>query len=104
MKQVRVPWAEPRSRFTPLMKRLIIDLIRQCSTVKGACQIARVSWDEASGIISGATSAIAAGLPDGDAKIVFDRFQNHARHDHGRRHGAEAGASRFRGGRTRSRL
>jgi transposase len=42
VKQVRVPWAEPRSRFTLLMERLIIDLILQCSTVKGACQIARV--------------------------------------------------------------
>jgi transposase len=52
VKQVRVPWAEPRSRFTLLLERLIIDLIRQCSTVKGACQIARVSWDEAWGIMS----------------------------------------------------
>jgi transposase len=34
------------------MERLIIDLIRQCSAVKGACQIARVSWDEAWGIMS----------------------------------------------------
>jgi transposase len=34
------------------MERLIIDLIRQCSTVKGACQIARVSWDEAWGVMS----------------------------------------------------
>jgi len=56
VKQVRVPWAEPRSRFTLLMERLIIDLIRQCSTVTGACQIARVSWDEAWGIMSRAVS------------------------------------------------
>jgi transposase len=42
-----VPWAEPRSRFTLLMERLIIDLILQCSTVNGACEIAGVSWDEA---------------------------------------------------------
>ena len=47
VKQVRVPWAEPRSRFTGLLERLIIDLILQCSTVKGACEIAGVSWDEA---------------------------------------------------------
>ena len=49
VKQVRVPWAEPRSRFTVLLERLIIDLILQCSTVKGACEIAGVSWDEAWG-------------------------------------------------------
>ena len=56
VKQVRVPWAEPRSRFTLLMERLIIDLILQCSTVKGACQIASVSWDEAWGIMSRAVA------------------------------------------------
>jgi len=49
VKQVRVPWAEPRSRVRLLMERLIIDLILQCSTVKGACQIGSVSWDEAWG-------------------------------------------------------
>jgi transposase len=51
VRQVRVPWAEPRSRFTLLMERLIIDLIRQCSTVTGACAIAAVSWDEAWGVM-----------------------------------------------------
>src|SRR6476646_4408905 len=29
--QVTVPWAEQRSRFTLLMERMIIDVIRQCS-------------------------------------------------------------------------
>ena len=56
VKQVRVPWAEPRSRFTLLIERLLIDLIRQCSTVKGACQIAGVSWDEAWGVMSRAVA------------------------------------------------
>ena len=56
VKQVRVPWAEPRSRFTLLMERLIIDLIQQCSTVTGACRIARVSWDEAWGVMSRAVA------------------------------------------------
>jgi transposase len=51
VRQVRVPWAEPRSRFTILMERLVIDLVRQCSTVTGACTIARISWDEAWGIM-----------------------------------------------------
>jgi transposase len=56
VKQVRVPWAEPRSRFTLLMERLVIDLILQCSTVKGACAIAGVSWDEAWGIMQRAVT------------------------------------------------
>jgi transposase len=53
---VRVPWAEPQSRFTLLMERLVIDLILQCSTVVGACRIARISWDEAWGVMSRAVA------------------------------------------------
>jgi len=56
VKQVRVPWAEPRSRFTLLMERLIIDLIQQCSTVTGACRIGRISWDEAWGVMARAVA------------------------------------------------
>lgn len=67
VKQVRVPWAEPRSRFTLLMERLIIDLIRQCSTVKGACAIAGVSWDEAWGIMR---RAVARGQARKEARPI----------------------------------
>ena len=56
VKQVRVPWAEPRSRFTLLMERLVIDLILQCSTIKGACAIGGISWDEAWGIMQRAVA------------------------------------------------
>lgn len=59
VRQVTVPWAAPRSRFTLLLERLIIDLIQQCSTVQGACRIARVSWDEAWGVMD---RAVARGL------------------------------------------
>jgi transposase len=52
VKHLRVPWAEPRRRFTLLMERLIIDLIRQSSPVKGAGNIAAVSWDEAWGVLN----------------------------------------------------
>jgi transposase len=56
VRQVRVPWAEARSRFTMLMERLIIDLIQQCSTITGACRIARITWDEAWGVMSRAVA------------------------------------------------
>jgi transposase len=46
---VRVPWAEKYSRFTKLFERLAIDVMLECS-VKGACEILGVSWDEADGI------------------------------------------------------
>ena len=56
VKQVRVPWAEPRSRFTQLMERLIIDVIRQCSTLTGACRIVQITWDEAWGVMARAVA------------------------------------------------
>lgn len=58
VRQVKVPWAEARSRFTLLMERLVIDLIQQCSTVIGACRIARITWDEGWGVM---TRAVARG-------------------------------------------
>ncbi|MCA1606279.1 MAG: ISL3 family transposase [Acidobacteria bacterium] len=51
VKQVHVPWAAPRSRFTMLMERLIIDVIHQCSTLSGARRLLRISWDEAWGVM-----------------------------------------------------
>ena len=67
VKQVRVPWAEARSRFTLLMERLVIDLILQCSTVKGACAIAGISWDEAWGIMQ---RAVARGQARKEARPI----------------------------------
>jgi transposase len=43
--QVRVPWAEPHSRFTLLFERLAVEVLRQCN-VKGAAELLRLSWDE----------------------------------------------------------
>jgi len=56
IKQVRVPWAEPRARFTMLMERLVIDVIHQCSTISGACRLLRMSWDEAWGVMARAVA------------------------------------------------
>ena len=49
--KVKVPWAQTRSRFTLLMERLVIDVIRQCQTITGACELMRISWDEAFGVM-----------------------------------------------------
>ena len=54
--QVTVSWAEARSRFTMLMERLVIDVLRQCATVEGACRLMRVSWDEAWGVMERAVT------------------------------------------------
>jgi transposase len=46
VRQVLVPWAEPKSRFTALFERLAIDVLRE-TDVLGATRILRISWDEA---------------------------------------------------------
>lgn len=53
--QVRVPWAEPKSRFTVLFERLAIDVLQQCD-VTGATRILRISWDEAWNIMERAVA------------------------------------------------
>ncbi len=45
--QVQVPWAEPHGRFTILIERFVIDVLLACQTVKGACQLLNISWDQA---------------------------------------------------------
>ena len=42
---VKVPWAEPGSRFTAWFERLAIDLMHDCS-IKAASKYLRLSWDE----------------------------------------------------------
>ncbi|MGX7950914.1 ISL3 family transposase [Oleidesulfovibrio alaskensis] len=51
VRQVDVPWAEPRSRFTLLMERLVIDVLTECATVEGARKLMRLSWDEVYGVM-----------------------------------------------------
>lgn len=65
--KVKLPWAETRSRFTLLMERMIIDVIRQCSTIAGACAIMRVSWDEAFGVMQ---RAVMRGQERKEATVV----------------------------------
>jgi len=56
--QVRVPWAEPHSRFTALFERLAIDVLRETS-VLGAARVLSLSWDEVWHIMD---RAVARGL------------------------------------------
>ena len=46
---VPVPWAERFSRFSRLFERLAIDVLLVCS-ISEACDLLRISWDEADGI------------------------------------------------------
>jgi len=58
IKQVRVPWAEPRSRFTAMFERFAIDVLLEAD-VLGAARILNITWDEAHGIMA---RAVARGL------------------------------------------
>jgi transposase len=49
VRQVSVPWAEARGRFTKLFERLAIDVLKACD-VSSAAALLRISWDEAWGI------------------------------------------------------
>lgn len=46
VRQVKLPWAEERARFTALFERFAIDVMRE-TDVTGATRILRISWDEA---------------------------------------------------------
>ena len=46
VRQVSLPWTDPRARFTALFERLAIDVLLEAS-VLAATRILRISWDEA---------------------------------------------------------
>jgi len=46
VRQVRVPWAEPKARFTALFERFAIAVLLETS-VAGAAEILGLTWDEA---------------------------------------------------------
>lgn len=65
--QAKVPWAEPRSRFTLLMERMILDVIGACSTIAGACLVMRTSWEEAWGVMA---RAVERGLARKQERVI----------------------------------
>lgn len=50
VKQVRLPWAEPGSRFTLLFERFAIDVLRETS-ISGAMAILKIGWETAWNIL-----------------------------------------------------
>jgi transposase len=65
VKQVRLPWAEPRARFTALFERLAIDVLRE-TDVQGAARLLRISWYEAWHILG---RAVARGLAAKEPRV-----------------------------------
>ena len=66
VRQVRLPWAEPRARFTTLFERLAIDVLTETG-IRGAAHILRLSWDEAWHILE---RAVARGQRAKPARVV----------------------------------
>lgn len=58
VRQIRVPWAGDRSRFTLLFEALAIRVLQE-STLSGLAELLGLSWDEAAGIFR---RAVARGL------------------------------------------
>lgn len=48
--QVRVPWAEERSRFTALFEALVIDWLRATESIAAVASGMRLSWEQVAGI------------------------------------------------------
>jgi transposase len=44
---IKVPWSEAKSRFTELFEKLAIDTLLACKNNTSACELLRLSWDEA---------------------------------------------------------
>jgi transposase len=65
VKQVRLLWAEPRSRFTAMFERFAIDVLLQ-TDITGARRILRISWDEAWHILK---RAVGRGLAAKESRI-----------------------------------
>ncbi|MEK7414106.1 MAG: ISL3 family transposase, partial [Planctomycetota bacterium] len=63
---VAVPWAEKYARLTRRFERLAIDVMKECS-ILGACEILRISWDEADGIKQ---RAVARGLARKEPRVM----------------------------------
>ncbi len=67
VRQVAVPWAEARSRFTLLMERWVIEVLLQCATVQGACRLLGLKWDAVWGILR---RAVERGQARKQARVV----------------------------------
>jgi transposase len=64
---VAVPWAEPHGRFTLLMERFVIEALLACQTVKGACALLDITWDQAWHVLE---RAVARGRARKQATVV----------------------------------
>ena len=51
MKQVQVPWAEPGSRLSSAFEARVIATVLGCRTIKAACTLLRLKWDQVNAVM-----------------------------------------------------
>jgi transposase len=82
VRQVKVPWAEERSRFTALFEAVVIDWLQEAS-IKAVAERLGLSWDEADGIMQ---RAVRRGLerraPELPAQLSVDEKAFRRGHDY----------------------
>jgi transposase len=80
--QVRLPWADPMSRFTTLFERLAVDVLKECD-VLGASRLLRTSWDETWHLMERAVArGFAVKEPGAPARIGVDEKSAGRGHDY----------------------
>jgi len=67
VRQARVPWADPRARFTLLMERWAVEMLRGGLSVSAAGRLLKLSWDELWHILD---RAVARGLKRKVVRVI----------------------------------
>ena len=82
VKQIRVPWGEPGSRFTALFEALIIDWLKEASVAAVARQLG-LTWHEVDGVMSRAVRrGLARRPPKLPRQIGVDETSFQRRHEY----------------------
>lgn len=82
VRQVRVPWAEDRSRFTALFEAMAIRILKE-TTVSGLARVMGLTWDEAEGILERAVERGLARRADEPLRFVgIDETSFQKRHEY----------------------
>lgn len=83
VKQVKVPWAEPGSRFTALMEALVIDWLKESANITAVARQLRLSWDQIDGIMARAVErGLARRKERLPAKVGVDETSFQKRHEY----------------------
>jgi transposase len=82
VRQVAVPWAEDRSRFTALFEKLVLDWLKEAS-ISAVSEALGVSWDEVDGVLQrGVQRGLARQKPVIATRVGVDETSFQKRHEY----------------------